>query len=191
MEKLFLFATPNIKIQRDFFVGSFSSLGVEKEAFVFESDSWGYFKAESSLASDIDVILSTLHDDIGGNVAVLCAHQSTSFEAKLLQNALRYFPNQCCFPSDVILREMSFGDFSSFPSLSRLFRDLPRDLLLTAGAYLRCGMDSIQASKRLGIHRNTFRYRLEAFVEKTSLDIRDYHNALLLELYFDLSAGRM
>ena len=190
MEKLFLFAAA-IKIQRDYFAQSFSSLGISKDAFVYETDSRGYFKAEASLASEIDGALSTLHDDIGGNVAVLCAHQSTSFELKLLQNALRYFPNQCCFPSDVILREMSFGDFSSFSPLSRLFRDLPRELLLTAGAYLRCGMDSSIASKRLGIHRNTFRYRLDSFVEKTGLDIRDYHNALLLELYFDLSAGRM
>ncbi|HBB05327.1 MAG TPA: hypothetical protein DCZ41_01870, partial [Firmicutes bacterium] len=39
-------------------------------------------------------------------------------------------------------------------------------------------------AETLYIHRNTFNYRLNAFIEKTGLDIREYHNALLLEFYF-------
>ncbi len=190
MRKRYLFLASS-KIQRPFFVAALAKLGVDLASISFDHDHKGDFYADSSLSPKLDGELPLLSDDLGANVALLCCHQKTGFEEKLLTNALRYFPNQCCFPSDVILREMSFGDFSSFAPLSRLFKDLPRDILLTAGAYLRCGMDGKAAAEKLLIHRNTFRYRLESFVSKTGLDIRDYHNALLLELYFDLSAGRI
>lgn len=190
MQKRYLFLSA-AKIQRPFFMDSLCELGIDRGAFSFDDDYSGDFVAEASLSPAIDDVLSVLHDDLGANVAVLCAHEKTPFEIRLLQNALRYFPNQCCFPTDVILREMSFGDFSSFAPLRKMFRDVPRELLLTAGAYLRCGLDACLAANKLLIHRNTFRYRLDAFIDKTRLDIRDYHNALLLELYFDLSAGRI
>ena len=61
---------------------------------------------------------------------------------------------------------------------------------LTAGTYLRCGLDASLAANKLIVHRNTFNYRLNAFIARTGLDIRDYHNALLLELYFDLGGER-
>jgi DNA-binding PucR family transcriptional regulator len=51
-------------------------------------------------------------------------------------------------------------------------------------------LDATLSAKRLFVHRNTFLYRLNRFIELTNLDIRDYHNALFLELYFQLSAGR-
>ena len=190
MDKRYLFLS-GAKIQRAFFMDSLCELGIERASFSFDNDVSGDFIAPASLAPSIDDVLSVLHDDLGANLSILCAHQKTGFEAKLLQNALRYFPNQCCYPTDVILREMSFGDFSSFAPLRRLFKDMPRELMLTAGTYLRCGLDACSAADKLLIHRNTFRYRLDAFIDKTGLDIRDYHNALLLELYFDLAAGRM
>ncbi|MBP5090998.1 MAG: helix-turn-helix domain-containing protein [Bacilli bacterium] len=33
------------------------------------------------------------------------------------------------------------------------------------------------------MHRNTFNYRLNRFVESTGVDVRYYHNALLLDYY--------
>jgi DNA-binding PucR family transcriptional regulator len=88
------------------------------------------------------------------------------------------------------MKEMSFGDYSSYGALIKLFKGINYDLMLTASTYLRCGLDACLAAKKLFIHRNTFNYRLNAFIAATGLDIRDYHNALFLELYFQLSAGR-
>ncbi|MCR5348467.1 MAG: helix-turn-helix domain-containing protein [Bacilli bacterium] len=190
MEKRFLFLT-SAPIQKDYFLASLEEAGVAPETVTFSDASSGEFLADAKLAASLDDVLPLLHDDLGVSIALLCCHQRTSFEEKLLRNALRYMPNQCSYPTDVIMREISFGDFSSFGPLVRLFRDVPRDLMLTAGAYLRCGLDASLAANKLIIHRNTFNYRLNAFVAKTNLDIRDYHNALLLELYFDLSGGRL
>lgn len=190
MEKHFLFLSSK-PIPKDYFLSCLEEAGVSEESVEFFDGSSGEFIAEANLSASLDDLLSVFHDDIGASVVVLAAHQHTSFEDKLLQNALRYLPNQCCFPTDVIMRELSFGDFSSFAPLMKLFKDVSRDLMLTAGTYLRCGLDACLAASKLIIHRNTFNYRLNAFVAKTGLDIRDYHNALLLELYFDLGGGRL
>ena len=190
MDKHFLFLS-STPIQRSYFVSSLSEIGIPEDRFEFFDACSGEFIAEAKLAAGLDDVLAVLHDDLGASLAVLCAHQRTSFEDKLLSNALRYLPNQCCFPTDVIMREISFGDFSSYAPLVKLFKDVPRDLMLTAGTYLRCGLDACLAANKLIVHRNTFNYRLNAFIAKTNLDIRDYHNALLLELYFDLGGGRL
>jgi DNA-binding PucR family transcriptional regulator len=92
--------------------------------------------------------------------------------------------------SDILMKEFSFGDFSSLPLLSQEFKAVPHELLLTAGAFLRCGLNASLAAETLIIHRNTFNYRLAQFIDITQLDIRDYHNALLLEIYFQLGAPR-
>lgn len=190
MDKHFLFLS-SAPIQRSYFVSSLSEIGIPEDRFEFFDACSGEFIAESKLAAGLDDVLAVLHDDLGASLAVLCTHQRTPFEDKLLRNALRYLPNQCCFPTDVIMREISFGDFSSYAPLVKLFKDVPRDLMLTAGTYLRCGLDACLAANKLIVHRNTFNYRLNAFIAKTNLDIRDYHNALLLELYFDLGGGRL
>jgi|GEM_PF-373151 len=190
MEKHYLFLSSS-PLPRSFFISSLAEVGIPEDHFEFFDAYSGEFIAESKLAPSLDDVVGVLHDDIGAPISILCVHQRTSFEDKLLHNALRYLPNQCCYPTDVIMREISFGDFSSYGPLVRLFRDVPRDLMLTAGAYLRCGLDACLAANKLIIHRNTFTYRLNAFIQKTGLDIRDYHNALLLELYFDIGGGRL
>ena len=87
------------------------------------------------------------------------------------------------FMSDLILKQMSFGDFSSFAFLSALFRSLPEELLETGKAYLSAGLDAKLAADLLIVHRNTFNYRLNRFIEASGVDIRDYHNAMLLDYY--------
>lgn len=133
-------------------------------------------------------LISSLTNERHLVLTLLCTNQDNALSEKLLKEALSYFPNQAVFPSDVIMKELSFGDYSSLPLLSAIFKDVPSDLLETAGSYLRQGCNALNASKDLYIHRNTFNYRLKEFIRITGLDIRDYHNALLLELYFQLAA---
>ena len=190
MEKRYLFLSSS-PFPHSYWLSCLEETGVEQNTVEFFDDVSGEFIAEANLSASLDDLLSVFHDDVGASLALLAVHQHTSFEDKLLQNALRYLPNQCCFPTDVIMREISFGDFSSFGPLMKLFKDVPRDLMLTAGTYLRCGLDASLAASKLIVHRNTFSYRLNAFIAKTGLDIRDYHNALLLELYFALGGGRL
>ncbi|MBE6135501.1 MAG: PucR family transcriptional regulator [Erysipelotrichaceae bacterium] len=191
MDKHFLFiSSAPLKDNKNFMV-SLSEFGVDLLGLEFFSETSGEWIAPAESFAEVETLISLLHDDLGCSISVLAAHQHTAFEDKLLKEAFAYFPNMALFPSDVLMKEMSFGDYSSYGALIKLFKGINYDLMLTASTYLRCGLDACLAAKKLFIHRNTFNYRLNAFIAATGLDIRDYHNALLLELYLQLSNGRM
>lgn len=124
-----------------------------------------------------------------GRITCLVSPFQDELSEKLLNEAASYFPNMVCFPTDVLMREISFFDYSSYQLLRSYFVHVDPELLLTAGSYLRNGCNALLSAQELYIHRNTFNYRLDQFKRQSGLDIRDYHNALMLELYFQLSSS--
>ena len=148
----------------------------------------GYLIADENFVIGLEKRAFSLHEALHVVITFLCAHARGPFEEKALKQAAAYFPNQALYLTDVLMKEFSFGDYSSLPLLSAEFKDVPSELMLTAGTFLRCGLNASLAAENLIIHRNTFNYRLARFIEKTGLDIRDYHNALLLEIYFQLGS---
>ncbi len=181
---LFLASSP---INRDSFEHALSSVSEDKLSFTYLSDNEGYFKGDDKLASTLQQLLFNIHDMLSINFSIVVAHKRGEFEEKMLVEALTYYPNQCFYLSDILLKEVAFGNYSSIPSLAAEFKNIDPGLLLTAGTFLRCGLNGLLTAKTLYVHRNTFNYRLNNFIEQTELDIRDYHNALLLELYFQFT----
>ncbi len=154
------------------------------------SSSWSYidkyvasFSAPYSLILTLQGLLPSISEDLGYNISVLLAHRESLLTEHCLRSAYENFPNAALTIADVLLKEFSFGDYSSLPLLKREFSGLSQDLLLTAKAYLESDLSAVRASEALYIHRNTFNYRLERFINETSLDIREFHNALLFSLY--------
>ncbi|MCI7068303.1 MAG: helix-turn-helix domain-containing protein [Mollicutes bacterium] len=184
---LFLANTP---LKRSFFEEAISSVSEEKLDFHYFNSQKGYFLADEKLSSTLQQVLFNIHDDLGVNLTIVVSHCLGEFEEKMLKESISYFPNQCLFLTDMLLKELSFGDYSSIPLLANEFKKVSPDLLLTAGTFLRCGLNASLSAETLFIHRNTFNYRLNSFIEETSLDIRSYHNALLLELYFQFTNKR-
>ena len=183
MEKHYLFKASSA-FDRIAFEDILSDIGVE--GVDYSSPTEGSFVADAKKVAELVPLLSVLRDDLGISISFLVSHDFGALEKKLLSEAFAYYPNQALGPTDVILKEMAFGDYSSYPLIKARFEGVPHELMLTAGTYLRCGLDGILAAKCLFVHRNTFLYRLNQFIERTNLDIRDYHNALFLELYFQL-----
>lgn len=144
-------------------------------------------RPNGDIEEELGRLLFPLHADTGANFGVLCAHRNGELARKLVSESRDFYPNQIRYESDLIFKELTFGNYSSFPLLSREFRGVPSDILLTVGTYLRMGLDGKKSAEILYIHRNTFLYRINKFIEMTGLDIREYHNALLLELYFQLA----
>ena len=189
MNKHFLFLS-NMPIAKKPFEACLRSCQIDLSSLAYFSPYEGELILKKEEYSKFDSLMPLLKEHLEGSLAFLCCHDRGELSKKLLKDAVAYFPSQAVFPTDVLMKEMSFADYTSIPLLSSSFSSLDPELLLTAGTYLRCGLDASLAAKALFIHRNTFNYRLSAFIEKTGLDIRDYHNALLLEIYFQLSAGR-
>ncbi len=186
MIKFYLFIASS-PINRPIFEKNISSISEEKLAFCYKNEFEGHFLASDKFSSVLQQTIFNLHDALNMNISVLVSHREGEFEEKMLKESLSYFPNQCLFLSDMLLKEVSFGNYSSIPLLANEFKGISQELLLTAGTFLRCGLNGLDTAETLYVHRNTFNYRLNSFIEETSLDIRDYHNALLLELYFQFT----
>ncbi len=153
----------------------------EKEMLLF---------AEKDISLPLEGILITIKENEGVNVSALSTHALSSLARKCLDESLSFYPSSVRYISDIILKELSFGNYSSFPLLSAEFKDVDETTLLTVGAYLRASCSIEEASDSLYIHRNTFSYRLKRFSEMTHLDIHSYHDVLLIELYFQLGGRK-
>lgn len=186
MTSLFLFLASG-PIEKRAFEDALKGSGYPFE-ITYKDDKSGIITSDSKLYSYLDAVLMTIHDDLGVTLSVLSVHRDGPLERKCLQESIGYFPNAARYLSDLIMKELSFGNYSSLPLLSAEFKNVKHEVLLTAGTYLRCGLDASLAASQLFIHRNTFNYRLAQFIDETSLDIRDYHNALLLEIFFQLGS---
>lgn len=149
-----------------------------------------FLTTECDISHRLEGVLITIGEIEGVKVTALKTHNCGELAKKCVDEALAYYPNSVRYISDILLKELSFGNYSSFPLLSAEFKGVSETCLLTVGAYLRNGCSINDASDSLYVHRNTFRYRLEQFYKETNLDIRDYHSALLLELYFQLGRKR-
>lgn len=57
-----------------------------------------------------------------------------------------------------------------------LFQD--RDLIYTIKVFLECNMNITLAAKKLYIHRNSLQYRVDKFIEKTGLDVKQFKQAV-------------
>ncbi|PYZ98871.1 hypothetical protein CR205_09960 [Alteribacter lacisalsi] len=52
------------------------------------------------------------------------------------------------------------------------------DLLYSVRVYLECNMNTSMAAKKMFVHRNTLQYRVDKFIDKTALDIKQFPNAV-------------
>ncbi len=57
-----------------------------------------------------------------------------------------------------------------------------KELLTTVRAYLECNMNVSLTAKNLYMHRNSVQYRVDKFIEKTGIDIRNFKGAVSVYL---------
>ncbi|MDC3413547.1 helix-turn-helix domain-containing protein [Aquibacillus sp. 3ASR75-11] len=56
------------------------------------------------------------------------------------------------------------------------------ELLKTIQLFLECGSNTTLAAKKLYMHRNSLQYRVDKFIDKTGIDIRNFNQALTVYL---------
>ncbi|UTR14199.1 helix-turn-helix domain-containing protein [Salipaludibacillus sp. LMS25] len=57
-----------------------------------------------------------------------------------------------------------------------------RALIHSVKTYLECNMNTSLAAKKMFMHRNTLQYRVDKFIEKTAIDIKQFANAAAVYL---------
>ncbi|NQD69024.1 PucR family transcriptional regulator, partial [Bacillus haikouensis] len=65
--------------------------------------------------------------------------------------------------------------------ISQIFEE-DTELIHTVKAFLENQSNISQTAKKLFMHRNSVQYRIDKFIEKTSIDIKSFQGALLAYL---------
>ena len=78
----------------------------------------------------------------------------------------------------------NYNDEKVKKDMQSLLQDIKKEYLETANVFLSCNMNASQAAKELYLHRNSFNYRMNQFMEKSNMDIRDLDTAIFLKLIF-------
>jgi carbohydrate diacid regulator len=66
-------------------------------------------------------------------------------------------------------------------------KKLDEETLKTIQVVLECNLNMAEAARRLYIHRNTLMYRLDKVFSLTGLDLRNFKDAVKMEIYFTLN----
>ena len=169
-----------------------SEQGIDTRSIGFEGNMVASFALDAEDYDRLTALVAYFKNTGIAQMGILFAPFDNEWTRRLLGEALAYFPNRVCYPHEVILKEIGYDNYASYGPLMDLFRPLADDgELWDAGrAYLGSGLDACKAAKSLYLHRNTFNNRLHAILASTGIDIRDYHNAMLLELYYGLKGKR-
>lgn len=69
-----------------------------------------------------------------------------------------------------------------------IFEMIPKKDLDTIRAFLSCNANSCMAANELYLHRNSFNYRMNHFIDKTQMDIRDLNSLMFLNLIINICA---
>lgn len=137
----------------------------------------GYIIADETLYDCLESILPLINIDNDAVISFLCAHSDNSLIRYAINKHAKRNSGTIKHLSDFLLDLIVEGDNMFYPLIKQEFENIPRELILTAKAFIDSSLVALDASKKLYVHRNTFSYRLEKFIEVTNLDIRDYHFA--------------
>ena len=96
--------------------------------------------------------------------------------------AIKKNPGKVDSLGDLMLQLIFDGNQVLTPYIAEEFSQVPRHLMQTASMLLASDLKAKVASERLYVHRNTFAYRLNQFVNLTGLDIRQHDHALIFTL---------
>lgn len=148
----------------------------QKSEFIF------YFLVEKfdNLVSILKILLKVLITDFNIDMAVLI----TPYEDDNI--FLRWIPK---VELGAVETSFTFA-LTNFPfdleikrELATMFTEVSKELLETIDFYIDSGLNAALTSKRLFVHRNTFNYRLQKFIDISKVDVTDVNNAMLFKLY--------
>ena len=140
------------------------------------------FQTKRDDDADLQTFLDTYQQEFNVKFHALKTYRIHPMGEFASQLGLKTNPGKVDTLADFVLQTMLEGNRVFVPYIYEEFQLVPRHLMQTASMLMSCDMKATNASKQLYIHRNTFAYRLNQFIELTGLDIRLHDHALFYTL---------
>lgn len=184
---------------RDNFVEAMQALFPGSHIFLWRSQKEGFLIQEADDEFEMEIEYSSIVDTIAAdfftrptifigsfvhNASELKAH--TDWENHLFQEATLAFPKKHVFHEQELTLYYLLSRVSekTINEVGRLIAPVAEDTVLLESimCYLECNMNTSLAAKQMYMHRNTMQYRVDKFIEKTSVDIKQFPNAVAVYL---------
>ncbi len=130
--------------------------------------------------------LASFQSDLGSNVCAVCGVKDDALMSVAIDCAYRYTLGKMVDLSDLMLICVWNSNTSLIDALSEKLKGVSPEIIDTLKMYFNTGNNAILAAELLYLHRNTFNYRLNKFVDKTQMDVKNAHIAQFLYQYFTL-----
>ena len=140
------------------------------------------FQTSQDADADLQTFLDTYQQEFNVKFHALKTYRTHPMGEFASQLGLKTNPGKVDTLADFVLQTMLEGNRAFVQYIYEEFQLVPRHLMQTASTLMSCDMKATSASKKLYIHRNTFAYRLNQFIELTGLDIRLHDHALFFTL---------
>lgn len=181
MNKYYLFKT-NSPFDIKVFNELIKSFYTQKFRLEIVSKTSGYIYATSELGQSLGEVINVIISDLGFKISFVATHKIDEISNFALNNAFIKGINFSSLADVLLILLYDRNDYVK-KLLKQAFNEVDHELIFTAEAYLKNDLNAVKAAKTLYLHRNTFNYRLNKFINITQLDIRDYANAFYFNLY--------
>lgn len=176
MVKYYLFSAHN-DIDTTHFSDVIRSAYRAQLSLVMLNKTSGYVISDEGFFDVLESLLPLFMADTDNSYTFLMSHNADELSLQAIDKASSRKPTSVTSIGDLLLDLALDGDFDLVALAKKDFARVPRELMQTASTFVSCGLNASLAAKKLYVHRNTFAYRLNRFIDVTNLDIRDYHNA--------------
>lgn len=147
------------------------------------------FEAKPEDRIRLNLTLEAFEADLGSRLAVVAGFADDQLMRTAVLMALHYGSGQVTELADLLILSVLKQDARLMSEADRIFDAIDPDLLETARMYLLAGGNAKLAAEQLYLHRNTFNYRLNKFISKTRLDLKEPLQARFLQTYLLLKSS--
>lgn len=114
--------------------------------------------------------------DLNTNVSILVV----PFFDKIFVKYLNYISNDVYTIFEVFLKNIN--DKTIKEDSKKILQSIDKKDVDTIKAFLMCNANSCATANELYLHRNSFNYRMNSFINNTSMDIRDINTLMFIQL---------
>lgn len=163
IEEIFLNYLQNVEISFDENIATIAT--IDNEAFNLQLSKI-YHLISLDLNTNISVLIVPFFDDI-------------------FKKYLNFINNEVCTAFEVFLRNVNDENVKN--DSKKILESINKKDLDTIKAFLMCNANSCVTANELYLHRNSFNYRMNGFVNNSSMDVRDLNTLMFIQLILGIN----
>lgn len=142
----------------------------------------------STLHEWIDTLCSDFYIQLRAYIGQKCLHSVElarifAAEKRYFHVGLKHNPAQRVYCiEDIFPLLLISGEEMTYATMFLQAVKREHDMLKTIKTFFECNLNVSLAAKKLHMHRNSLQYRIDKFIEKTSIDIKQFKGALTVYL---------